>query len=414
MALVITPNIPRDFRGRLTANEGGPVQWMITSTDVNLRESVQVGTSSEAFAPNTPAQIISFAPGLPSTQYATFTALQDSRYEVDEQFFFQFTAIGGTVLTATESGGYIANDDRLPLVSLSARPNTLLENATDPVFRFDIGRAGEDLTMVTTVEIRFRPTGPTPADAVDFTGALADLAPQVVRFGPGETIKTLELRIANDATVEATESLDVIIQSATSTSEARFWSGTQFNPINRNSTVVSILNDDPNAPEPPPGTVTTTNTPPSPIDVYRFYRAETGTHFFTASAQERDVVRNSLPQYAFEGVGFQAVSDQPGADPIYRFFRAETGTHFFTPSAAERDSVIAQLPQYSYEGIAFHGSNQDGAGLTEVHRFFRSDSGTHFYTPSILEKSTIEATLPQYKYEGVGFWVPDSPDYLLI
>lgn len=352
-----------------------------------------------------PGQTVNFVPGGAVIQFPTFTSQDDKFYEVDERFYFQFTPIGGAIVFAPENSGALYNNDRLPEVSIAARQNTLLENAIDPVFHVDVTRTGADITMSTTVEIRFRPTGPTPADKNDFSGPGADLAPQLLRFGPGETTKTLDLRIANDDVIEATESLDVLVWSATSTSQERYWPGIQYNPIAKNSVVVSILNDDPN--------IVDKQQVPAPIDVYRFYKADTGTHFFTASAQERDIIKNTLPQYTFEGAGFQAVPDQPGADPIFRFYQAKTGTHFFTPSVEERDSVIKNLPQYSYEGVGFYGSNKDRAGLTEVYRFYKPDSGTHFYTPSILEKSTIENTLPQYTYEGVGFWVPDSADYLL-
>ena len=40
---------------------------------------------------------------------------------------------------------------------------------------------------------------------------------------------------------------------------------------------------------------------------------------------------------------------------IYRFFNKKNGTHFYTASAAERDSVRAKLSSiYTYEGIAFY------------------------------------------------------------
>ena len=38
--------------------------------------------------------------------------------------------------------------------------------------------------------------------------------------------------------------------------------------------------------------------------------------------------------------------------PIYRFFNTDTSTHFYTASATERDSVLQNSPAYNYEGIA--------------------------------------------------------------
>ena len=40
--------------------------------------------------------------------------------------------------------------------------------------------------------------------------------------------------------------------------------------------------------------------------VYRFYNTQAGGHFFTSSPEERDFVINNLPQYNYEGIGFEA------------------------------------------------------------------------------------------------------------
>jgi hypothetical protein len=149
------------------------------------------------------------------------------------------------------------------------------------------------------------------------------------------------------------------------------------------------------------------------IDVFRFYETRSGTHLYTSSAAERDAISSTLPNYKFEGVGFQAVPEQPGADAVYRFFKPETGTHFFTPSVVERDSVIQNLPSYRYEGVGFYASDQAGAGLTEVYRFFKPEAGTHFYTSSVEEKNSVQATLPNYQFEGVSFYVPNTSAYSL-
>lgn len=143
-------------------------------------------------------------------------------------------------------------------------------------------------------------------------------------------------------------------------------------------------------------------------DVFRFYETQSGTHLYTSSSAERDAIASTLPNYQFEGVGFQAVPEQAGADAVYRFFKPETGTHFFTPSVVERDSVIKSLPNYRYEGVGFYASDQAGAGLTEVYRFYKPEAGTHFYTSSVVEKDFVQATLWNYQFEGVGFYVPNA------
>ena len=94
--------------------------------------------------------------------------------------------------------------------------------------------------------------------------------------------------------------------------------------------------------------------------VYRFYNYITQSHFYTISAAERDYVSASFPQFKYEGISWYAKTDNQvvagdGTIPLYRFYRTDTQTHFFTNSAAERDYVISTLSfYYKYEGIAYY------------------------------------------------------------
>jgi hypothetical protein len=91
--------------------------------------------------------------------------------------------------------------------------------------------------------------------------------------------------------------------------------------------------------------------------LYRFYNKKKGSHFYTASVAERDNVRKRFSStFTYEGPAFN-VSAAPAANAttIYRFFNRKNGTHFYTATAAERDNVQATLSsRYTYEGIAFY------------------------------------------------------------
>lgn len=90
--------------------------------------------------------------------------------------------------------------------------------------------------------------------------------------------------------------------------------------------------------------------------LYRFYNTANGSHFYTASASERDAVKVRWPEvYRYEGETY-AVMPGPtaGAREVYRFYNRRTGSHFYTASASEKDDVIRQWPyEYQYEGVAF-------------------------------------------------------------
>ena len=138
--------------------------------------------------------------------------------------------------------------------------------------------------------------------------------------------------------------------------------------------------------------------------VYRFFNTVAGGHFFTTSTSERDFVLNNLPQYLFEGVGFNAsIVDGPNLIPIYRFFNTVAGGHFFTASEAERDFVRNNLSQYVDEGIGFYAYGADANLGADVFRFFNTVAGGHFFTTSASERDLVLNSQPQYLFEGIGF-----------
>lgn len=90
--------------------------------------------------------------------------------------------------------------------------------------------------------------------------------------------------------------------------------------------------------------------------LFRFYKPSSSSHFYTASEEERDHVMATWPTiYQYDGPTYE-VSSLPEAAklPVYRFYNVRNGSHFYTASATERDHVIATWPAiYRYEGPAF-------------------------------------------------------------
>lgn len=143
------------------------------------------------------------------------------------------------------------------------------------------------------------------------------------------------------------------------------------------------------------------------VTAYRFYNTETGAHFYTISETERDNVRNTLPQFSYEGPAFYVspVADT-GLSPVYRFFNTQTGVHFYTISEEERALIQQSLPQLTLEGVAYYASKIGGVGYTPLFRFYLSEKGFHFYTISEMERDNVDAFLgATYRFEGVGYYV---------
>jgi hypothetical protein len=129
-------------------------------------------------------------------------------------------------------------------------------------------------------------------------------------------------------------------------------------------------------------------------------------------ATERDEVIARYPDvFTFEGTAYYAAGEAvEGVTGVYRFFHKTLGTHFYTASAAERDDVISQYPDYyDFEGTAFHVAMAPRDDFAAVHRFFHKQQGSHFYTASEAERGNVVATLGHiYDYEGVAYYVPTT------
>jgi hypothetical protein len=146
---------------------------------------------------------------------------------------------------------------------------------------------------------------------------------------------------------------------------------------------------------------------PAENAVYRFYNRTSGTHFYTQSTAEAQIVLDRWWNvYAYEGIAY-FVNPTDNADALYRFYNTRTGSHFYTVSAEERDAVIAQWPDlYAYEGVAYYVCATQTSCSSPVYRFYDVSNGSHFYTASDVERDTIIARWSgTYLYEGVAFWV---------
>jgi hypothetical protein len=144
----------------------------------------------------------------------------------------------------------------------------------------------------------------------------------------------------------------------------------------------------------------------TPFAVYRFYNKWNGSHFYTATQEEKDrVLKNLSASYSPEGVAFKGRSDF--ATPVYRFYNRRNGSHFYTASEAEKRSVAANLSAiYSYDGIAYRMSELPVAGSTPMYRFYDKRNGSHFYTACEAEKNNVRTKLAAvYALDGIAFYV---------
>jgi len=90
--------------------------------------------------------------------------------------------------------------------------------------------------------------------------------------------------------------------------------------------------------------------------LYRFYNKVSGSHFYTASLDEANMILATWPHiFTLDGQTYKVnPTEVPGSVPVYRFFNLRNGSHFYTSSTDERDMVLATWPTiYRLEGPAF-------------------------------------------------------------
>ena len=140
------------------------------------------------------------------------------------------------------------------------------------------------------------------------------------------------------------------------------------------------------------------------VDVYRFFRTDTQTQFYTTSEVERDSILNNLPQYELEGVSFvgaPSVDPLTGTSPVYRFFNQDTGIHLYTADENERAFVEQNLDNYVLEGTPYYGYDTQQEGTIPLYRFYNAGLDAHFYTPNAEERDFF-LNSPNYVPEGGG------------
>jgi hypothetical protein len=90
--------------------------------------------------------------------------------------------------------------------------------------------------------------------------------------------------------------------------------------------------------------------------LYRFYNRANGSHFYTASLDEANTVITRWSNvFQYDGPTY-AVTPEPesGKTPVYRFYNVKNGSHFYTASVEELNLVLTRWASiYTLEGEAF-------------------------------------------------------------
>jgi hypothetical protein len=146
----------------------------------------------------------------------------------------------------------------------------------------------------------------------------------------------------------------------------------------------------------------------TPVPVWRFYNLRTGTHFYTADTAERDrILATMASTYRLDGPAWNVNTASPQNNtPLWRFYNLKTGTHFYTASDAEKNLVLTTMAStFKLDGPAYYVSLSP-ANADPVFRFYNPATGTHFYTASIAERDSVIAKMAStLHYEGPAYYL---------
>lgn len=133
----------------------------------------------------------------------------------------------------------------------------------------------------------------------------------------------------------------------------------------------------------------------SRMSMYRLYNPNSGEHFYTARAAERDHLVSV--GWKAEGVGWIAPSES--TTPVYRVYNPNAGDHHYTTSAGERDYLISA--GWKAEGIGWYS---DDVQSVPIYRQYNPNAaaGAHNYTSNKAENDMLVNN--GWKAEGIGWY----------
>ncbi|GHO90061.1 hypothetical protein KSF_001090 [Reticulibacter mediterranei] len=143
------------------------------------------------------------------------------------------------------------------------------------------------------------------------------------------------------------------------------------------------------------------------LPLYRLVKNDTGNHFYTTSAKERDdAIHHNGYRYEFVA-GYILPKQENGTVPLYRLVKGSSTyiDHFYTTSAKERDDAIHHNG-YRYEFVAGYILPKQENGTVPLYRLVKGSSTyiDHFYTTSAKERDDA-IHHNGYRYEFVAGYV---------
>lgn len=144
-----------------------------------------------------------------------------------------------------------------------------------------------------------------------------------------------------------------------------------------------------------PGAGNGTASPSGIVSMHRLYNPNSGEHFYTANAGERDYLVSL--GWNSEGIGWYAPAHSN--TPVYRLYNANGGEHHYTTSVAERNMLVSL--GWNDEGIGWYSADNQ---ITPLYRQYNPNAfaNNHNYTTSRAENDWLVSL--GWQAEGIGWY----------
>ena len=129
-------------------------------------------------------------------------------------------------------------------------------------------------------------------------------------------------------------------------------------------------------------------------DMHRLYNPNSGEHFYTATAGEK----NHLVKvgWKYEGIGWIAPSS---GNAVYRLYNPNAGDHHYTMNAGEKNNLVKV--GWKYEGIGWYSDVKKAIPLYRAYNP-NAKAGSHNYTVNYAEQKNLLRV--GWRDEGIAWY----------
>ena len=119
--------------------------------------------------------------------------------------------------------------------------------------------------------------------------------------------------------------------------------------------------------------------------MYRLYNPNSGEHFYTANAGEKNHLANI--GWIYEGIGW--IAPKTSDYPVYRLYNGNGGEHHYTMNKAEKDMLVRA--GWKYEGIGWYSADPKDSNNIPLLREYNPNAfaNNHNYTTSKPEHNWL-------------------------